>query len=351
MDPLSQGVVGMSAAQTVANQKQLATASILGFLSGMAADLDIFIRSETDPLLFLEFHRQFTHSLIFMPIGGLICAIVFFSLMSLLGKKQFTFKQVYLFTTIGYATHALLDSCTSYGTQLFWPFSNERIAWNNISIIDPLFTLPLLLIVIIAMVKSSKKWAYIGSFYALFYLSLGFVQEHRAYQAASELAALRGHVPSNLSVKPSFANLLVWKSIYEYQDRYYIDGVRVANSALYFPGTTAAKLNYLRDLPWLKAHSQQAIDIERFRWFSSDHLALDNRDPHRIIDMRYSMLPNTLDGLWGILLSPEALDSDHIQWTTSRDMAQRQQSLLTLWSMVKGEQAVPLASITAQPTQ
>lgn len=346
MDPLSQGVVGMSAAQSVAKQKQLMVASLIGFLSGMAADLDIFIRSPTDPLLFLEFHRQFTHSLIFIPIGGFICAICFYGIMALRQKKGLSFKQTYLFATLGYATHALLDSCTSYGTQLFWPFSSERIAWNNVSIIDPLFTLPLLLLVMIAAVKRSKKWGYIGSIYGLCYLSLGFVQEHRAYQAAYELALTRGHTPAQLSVKPSFANLIVWKSIYSYQGQYYIDGVRVAEQTSYFPGTTVKKLVLPEDLPWLMPHTQQAIDLERFRWFSSDHLALDSRNPNRIIDMRYSMLPNTIDGLWGIVLSPTATESDHIQWVTNRDVNQRKHSLFTLWQMIKGQHAQTLSSIT-----
>ena len=75
MDPLSQGIIGSTASQAFKkNKHSLLIVAIIGFLSGMAPDLDIFIRSSEDPLLFLEFHRQFTHSLIFIPVGGLICA-------------------------------------------------------------------------------------------------------------------------------------------------------------------------------------------------------------------------------------------------------------------------------------
>ena len=77
MDPLSQGIIGAVAAQQPAKNKHFLIATILGFLSGMAADLDIFIRSPEDPMLYLEFHRQFTHSLIFIPLGGLFCALFF----------------------------------------------------------------------------------------------------------------------------------------------------------------------------------------------------------------------------------------------------------------------------------
>ena len=75
MDPLSQGVLGASLPQASSNRQQVAIAGVFGFLAGMAPDLDVLIRSSTDPLLFLEYHRQFTHSLIFIPVGGLLCGL------------------------------------------------------------------------------------------------------------------------------------------------------------------------------------------------------------------------------------------------------------------------------------
>ena len=68
MDPLTQGVVGAALPQATRRKTQVGIAGAFGFVAGMAADLDVLIRSETDPLLFLEYHRQFTHSLIFVPV-------------------------------------------------------------------------------------------------------------------------------------------------------------------------------------------------------------------------------------------------------------------------------------------
>ena len=76
MDPLTQGLLGASAPMSVAKRRDIATVAVLGFLSGMSPDLDVLIQSPSDPLLFLEFHRQFTHSFVFIPIGGLICAMI-----------------------------------------------------------------------------------------------------------------------------------------------------------------------------------------------------------------------------------------------------------------------------------
>jgi inner membrane protein len=84
MDPITQGVLGASLPQSAARRSEVAIAGLLGFLAGMSADLDVLIRSSTDPLLFLEYHRQFTHSLVFIPLGGLICSLVLYFL---IGQK------------------------------------------------------------------------------------------------------------------------------------------------------------------------------------------------------------------------------------------------------------------------
>ena len=74
MDPISQGTVGAAFAQSTANKNNLLKIAVIGFIAGLAPDLDILIRSSTDPILFLEYHRQFTHSLLFIPLGALIVA-------------------------------------------------------------------------------------------------------------------------------------------------------------------------------------------------------------------------------------------------------------------------------------
>jgi inner membrane protein len=167
MDPLTQGTIGAVLPQAL-SKKNLGIVALLGFLSGMAPDLDIFIRSSTDPLLSLEYHRQFTHSLVFIPFGGLICALFLFVVFKKI--SPFNFKKTWLYCTLGYGTHGLIDACTSYGTLLFWPFSDMRIAWNNISIIDPLFTLPLILLIALATIKKKNvysKIALVGQSYTL----------------------------------------------------------------------------------------------------------------------------------------------------------------------------------------
>lgn len=330
MDPLTQGTLGASLPQSLSPGQAAGSAGLLGFFAGMAADLDVFIRSSTDPLLFLEYHRQFTHALVFIPIGGALCALV---LHQLLGRRRgLAFYQSWLFCTLGYATHALLDACTTYGTMLLWPFSEQRFAWNTISIIDPLFTLPLLLGVVMAGLKRRPLYARIALCWGLAYMGLGLVQRNQAEAMGYAIAAQRGHDVLWLEAKPSFGNILLWKTVYQTEDRFYVDAVRASFSPRVFEGDSVEKLDIARDLPWLDEITQQARDIERFRWFSNGYIALDPVHKNRIIDIRYSLLPDQIAPLWSIELNPKAGPGDHAVYRTHRDgsaaMTQR------LWQMI-----------------
>lgn len=305
MDPLSQASFGASLSQSFANDKSKQfSAFLIGALAGMSPDMDVFIHSDQDPLLFLEYHRQFTHSLIFIPIGALLCAFVFYPFT----KKKLSFIQVYLFSFLGYATHGLLDACTSYGTQLLWPFSNARIAWNTISIVDPFFTIPVVFLILFAVIKKNNRYARLGFLYAVFFLSLGVVQYQRAESAVIELAIQRGHHIERTHIKPSFANRYVWKLIYEYDGRYYVDAIKLLWDVEYIEGSSIQKLNIEKDFPWLHPDSQLAKDVERFRWFSDDFLALSVTNDNFITDVRYSFLPNEIKPMWGIEVNKSLID-------------------------------------------
>ena len=326
MDPISQGVIGVAAAQAVSRRPWARRAAFMGLVAGLAPDADVFIHSATDPLLSLQFHRQFTHALGFIPVGALLVALV---VHPLAGRRALGFATTYLICLAGYATHGLLDACTSYGTQLLWPFSDMRVAWNNISIIDPLFTVPILLLVAVAVCLKSPRLARCALIWAGVYLLLGTVQRDRAAAIGHDMAASRGHVVERLAAKPTFGNLLVWKIVYESEGTFFVDAVRVGLGSRFYPGAAIDKLDARRDLPWLQPESQQARDVERFRWFSGDYLALSGTNT--ITDIRYSLAPNEIEGLWHIVLNPHADLHEHVRygsprapagprWTALRDM-------------------------------
>lgn len=317
MDPVTQGAFGAGWAQSAAHKEKLLPATIVGCVSGMAPDLDIFISSSSDPLLFLEYHRHFTHSLIFIPLGALICALVLFRW----APGRLSFRETYLFAFLGFASHGVLDACTTYGTLLLWPFSDARIAWNNVSVIDPLFTIPVGILIILAWRKGSPRYAHVALGWAVAYLAFGLFQTQRASDAATDLALSRGHIPARVQAMPAIASLLLWKSVYEHNGRYYIDAIRTGFGATVFEGDSVEKLDTKSHFPWLAPDSQQASDIERFRRFTGDYLGLDEERPNSIIDMRYSMIPNETDSLWGIVLAQGAPETEHVRFYTDRGVA------------------------------
>ncbi|HMQ10459.1 MAG TPA: metal-dependent hydrolase [Oligoflexia bacterium] len=328
MDPISQGVVGASFSQSTAKQKvDIKMATVLGFLSGMAPDLDILIRSAQDPLLGLEYHRQFTHSLAFIPIGGLLCALI----AKIFIKNKLSFLQVYIFCTVGWATHGLLDACTTYGTLLFWPFSYQRVAWNNVSIIDPLFTLPLLILMVMTLIKKKKQYAQWACAYIIVYLGFGLLQAQRARYFLQSKIADRQHHAEKIMVSPSFANLLLWRTVYEYEGYYYVDAVRVGVTQQIFQGDKIKKFEKYQDLPWLVKGSTQDRDIERFRWFTNDYLSWSDKNPYTIQDVRYAMSPRATQSLWGLELSPNAQDKHALFERVSRDSSKDREEF---WEML-----------------
>jgi len=330
VDPLTQGLAGAALPQSVARRKTAPIAGMLGFLAGMTPDLDVLIRSGEDPLLFLEYHRQFTHSLTFIPFGGLLCALILHPLLA--RRRGLSFRQTWLFCTLGYATHGLLDACTTYGTMLLWPFSDVRIAWNTVSIIDPLFSLPILGLLLLATLRRRPAWARVALVWGLAYLCLGIWQREVARDLGAAIAITRGHTPLQLEAKPSFGNILVWKVVYRTPERFYVDAVRTGPDPRIYPGENLPVLDIERDLPWLDHRSQQARDIERFRWFSKGYIAQDPDNPTRIIDIRFSLLPDEINALWSIELDPAAGPDQHARYRTHR--GDSGDALSRLWQLI-----------------
>lgn len=342
MDPISQSVVAAAVPLSVAEPSKRRAFALLGGLAGLAPDLDVFISSNVDTLLFLEYHRQFTHALAFIPIGAGIAALALHWLV----RRKLTLRESYLACLLGYATHGALDACTSYGTQLFWPFSDYRVAWNNISVVDPVFTLPLLAAVVAAVVTRRRWLALAGIGWGLAYLLFGVVQNQRAEAAGRMLAEQRGHAPERLTAKAGFATLLVWKVVYEHDGRYYVDAIRTGTRTALCEGTSVPALDLRRDLPWLNADSQQAEDVERFRWFSDDYIALHPHQADHVIDIRYSVVPNQIEPLWGIQLDRSAGPETHARFIADRQARAEQSDAYA--ALLTGDACVAVASAHPQ---
>src|SRR5215475_4084577 len=245
MDTITHGVLGAAVAQSALSSRLPRGAGLIGAVGGMAADLDIFIYSHNDPTVSWTFHRNFTHSLIFIPLGGLIVAAPFLLMKRFKDHK----REVALAAIIGYATHGLLDAFTSYGTQMLWPFTNLRVAWDWIPIVDPLYTIPLWIGVIWTARTGNPKPVRAALLLSSAYILFGGWQHHRALEMQKDLAAMRGHKIEYSRVMPAPGWQIFWRSLYVSDGRIYVDGVETPwfGSALALVGgnATSTTVNYL----------------------------------------------------------------------------------------------------------
>lgn len=319
MDIITQGLLGGVLAQTVADKKETKLATIVGMFAGLIADADIFIYSSSDPLLNIEFHRHFTHSLFFIPFGALIAMAILWPFL----HKRLSNKRLYLYSLLGYSLSGFLDACTSYGTHLLWPLYDERIAFNVVSIIDPVFTLILFATLLYSLRAKRKQVAQIGLALSFSYMLVGVVQHQRAQSVAEELAQSRGHEVSQHVIKPTMANNILWRSVYIANNRIYVDAIRLglfSDNKIYI-GESAEKFDAEKYLLKSELSSVLHQDIKRFSKFSNGYVALDKTQSTVIGDLRYSMLPVSTKPLWGIVINKNKLE-EHAEYKFFRDNSQ-----------------------------
>lgn len=331
MDPVTQGLLGAAAAHAVYGRRLGRRALLIGAAGGVLPDADVFIRSASDPLLAVEFHRQFTHALAFIPFGGLVAALPWL----VRRANRAAANTIAGAAIVGYATHGLLDACTTYGTQLLWPFSNARIAWDAVSVIDPIFTLVLLVGTLAAVVRKSPRPAAIALVLCLLYLFAGSVQRDRAAHVQEQLAASRGHEITRGEVFPTIGNNLVWRSLYRSGDTLHVDRIRVPwfGEPRFSPGTSVVAVGEDGLAPAERSVPRVVRDFRRFRWFSDGWLARDADDPTVIGDVRYSMRTDAFDPIWGIRFHPQrAIPTEWVNRSRSRTV-----DLADLWAEISGK--------------
>lgn len=315
MDLLTHGVLGAVLAATVARRGEIRVAAATGFLAGLLPDADAFIQTGSDPLLVLDYHRHFTHSLAFMPAGALIAALLAWPF----ARRYTSFGRLYLYALLGYALAPLMDACTSYGTHLWWPFSEDQVALGFIAVFDPVFTLAAAVPLWLGWRRWNPGWMHLGLVLAMTYLGIGALQHFRVEEQAMLLAQSRGHYPQRIHVKPTLANLLLWRSVYSVDDQIHADGHRAGlDGVRVYPGQRMPVLTEAQALAWTGGDPDLQRDLERFRRFSDGYLVLDAAQPAFVGDARYAMLPHMLAPIWGIERQPGG-SLPRILFVTRRD--------------------------------
>lgn len=316
MDPLTQAGLGAAAAVVLSRRGTVRTAVVVGALAGAAPDLDVLIRSAEDPLLAIEYHRHFSHALLLAPVIGFVVALLYRLLFRVC---EIPLRELVTFGVAGALTHGLLDACTSYGTRLYWPFSNYRESWDIISIVDPIFTLPLLFFTALAFILRRPLGGRIAMALCVAYLSFGVFQRERAQSFVATLAAERGHQPQDLTARTSFGNTLLWRTVYRAGERYYVDAVRLlpGTEPILYVGDSVEVFGAAQAEAWAGRREIVAQDVERFRHFSQGYLYQHPDDSEVLADLRYALLPDSVYPLWGIRRPAGQVDG-HVDFVNFR---------------------------------
>ena len=275
MDSLTQAVLGAACGEAVLGRKIGNKALIWGAIAGTIPDLDVVSRAFLNhPVDELIFHRGFTHSILFTILAPILLGWLgrnarhwlltgfYLSIFIFIGHTVFenpnliSIGSTLAFAVLGFflikkwfkdskqrwlnepsmaewavmfffaiLTHWLIDACTSYGTQIFEPFSSYRISFNNIAIVDPLYTLPLLISVIAVRffkdIKTRTILNWIGIIVSSSYMAFTFYAKSLANEAIEQSLKEQNIQYNEYISYPTIFNSLLWQTTIKSDSAYY----------------------------------------------------------------------------------------------------------------------------------
>jgi inner membrane protein len=220
MDSLTQITLGAAVAVAVMGQRTAVwKAALWGGIAGTLPDLDVFV-DFGDAVLNMVRHRGESHALFYLTLLSPLLAW----LVSRIHGEAALFKAWWLALWLVLVTHPLLDTLTVYGTQLLMPFSNHPFGVGSVFIIDPAYTVPLIVGVVAALrLKNVRGLRWNTGALALSTLYLGWsvlAQQHVQSVARASLQA-QGISVQGLLVTPSPFNTVLWRLVATTPERYY----------------------------------------------------------------------------------------------------------------------------------
>ena len=221
MDSLTQIILGAAVGEAVLGRKIGNKAMLYGAIAGTIPDLDVISSFFTDTVSALEIHRGFTHSVFF--------SVIFAPIFAFLVTKFETYKNLKDWSWLffwAFITHPILDAQTTWGTQLFWPL-DIRLAFKNVFVIDPLYTIPFLVFLILAMLQkrgTQKRRFYnnLGLIISSSYLVITLILKGFAYQKFNKELAVQNITFKTLNTKPTPLNTILWSANIETEDSFLI---------------------------------------------------------------------------------------------------------------------------------
>ncbi len=223
MDSLTQIVLGAAVGEAVLGKKIGNKAILWGAIAGTIPDLDVLSKLFLDSVTSNELHRGFSHSIVFCLIFAPILGWLVFKLYK--GKKA-TWKGWTKLMFWCLFTHPLLDMHTSWGTQFLWPLT-YKFSYNNIFVVDPLYTLPFLILLICAMIQKRGtvkrvRLNWMGIYISSAYMVLTIVFKGITYFVFKESLVDQKIDYIFMETKPTPLNSVLWTANVETEDSFLI---------------------------------------------------------------------------------------------------------------------------------
>ena len=288
MDSLTQLALGAAVGEAAMGRKVGNRAILWGAIAGTLPDLDVFVPLG-DVVRDFTYHRSASHSLFVLAV--LTPLLVWLITRIHPDSRQYRTRWMLAIYAI-FVTHVLLDSLTAYGTQIFWPFFETPVSISTIFIIDPLYTLPLVVGVVAALVMTRQRdrghlvnryGLILSSIYLGWTLVAKLVVDTRF---ESELAAQQIDYRGIFTVPAPF-NSLLWRAVVRDDNGYY--------EAYYslFDGDESIEFQYYASEEALIKTIDSHWPIQRLKWFSRGFYAVSRLDDDIIIsDLRMGLEPD-----------------------------------------------------------
>jgi inner membrane protein len=212
MDSLTQIALGSAVGVAVMGRRTAVwKAALWGAVAGTLPDLDAFI-DHGDPILNMTRHRAESHALFFLTLVAPLLAWV----VSRLHGEAALFKRWMLALWLVLITHPLLDAMTVYGTQLLQPFTDHPYGVGSVFIIDPAYTVPLIVGVVAALRLKNERgqhWNAAGLALSTLYLVWSFGAQQYVERIARASLEQAGVEAQGLLVTPSPFNTVLWRLV------------------------------------------------------------------------------------------------------------------------------------------
>jgi inner membrane protein len=286
MDSLTQIFLGIAVAELCAGKELKNKTFLYGAILGAMPDLDILIGLLLDPVNAVMIHRGISHSiLLFLMLSPFIGVLI-----SKIENKRITAFKATFMAFWCLLTHVLLDMFTSWGTQILWPLE-KRFALKTIFVIDPLYTIPLLVAIIMTWRVSDsflrKKYIKRGLLISSMYLALTCLVKLYVLNQFERTLKKERITYSEIIVKPTAFNIILWNANIATENAYLLGDYSLFDSqAISF---TEYSKNSNLELA-LKDNS----DFEKLKKISEGwYIISENNNTLYFNDLRFGLLNNS----------------------------------------------------------